>query len=221
MGSKDNPVGLRIGIIKDWNSSWYARKGQYAKMLLDDRKIREFILKRFPDHGISTIELQRNVSDISLVIHSAKPGVLIGREGSGVEELKKILEKEFKYKFSISVKEIKKPELDAYLVARNIATQIERRVSYRRAAKMAVQKAIAAGAKGIKIRVGGRLNGVEIARTEFTSEGRIPLHTFRADIDYCSTKACTTYGTIGVKVWINKGMVFSKSKQAPKEPVTA
>jgi small subunit ribosomal protein S3 len=171
-------------------------------------------MKKLPDCGIAHLELQRNAKDITLNIHSAKPGVIIGRQGAGVEGLKDDLEKKFGHKFTLNVKEVKKPELVAALVAENVASQIERRVSYRRAAKMAVKKGMEAGAKGIKIRIGGRLNGVEIARNEFYSEGQIPLHTFRADIDYATHKAHTTYGVIGVKVWVNKGLVFNnKSKQ--------
>ncbi len=209
MGSKADPVGLRTGIIRTWTSSWYANKN-YAKVLEEDRNIREFVLLKLNNMGVSTIELLRNAKDITLNVHTSKPGVIIGKQGAGIEDVKAELEKKFGHKFTLNVKEIKKPELDARLVAENIAMQIERRVSYRRAAKMAVRKAIDSGAKGIKIRVGGRLNGVEIARTEFYSEGQIPLHTFRADIDYAISRAKTTYGAIGVKVWINKGLVFNR-----------
>ena len=214
MGSKTNPVGMRTGIIRTWDSSWYANKRNYAKVLAEDLKIREFVRANLTNSGVSRIELQRNAKDITLNIHSAKPGVIIGRQGAGVEDLKAKLERQFGHKFTLNVKEIKKPELDAFLVAENIAMQIERRVSYRRAAKMAVKKAMDAGAKGVKIRVGGRLNGVEIARSEFYSEGQIPLHTFRADIDYATATARTTYGVIGVKVWINRGLVFNRTKHA-------
>lgn len=213
MGSKVDPVGMRTGIIRTWDSSWYANKKNYAKVLEEDIKIREFVMNKMPDCGIARLELQRNAKDITLNIHSAKPGVIIGRQGAGVEGLKDELEKKFGHKFTLNVKEVKKPELIASLVAENVANQISRRVSYRRAAKMAVKKAMEAGAKGIKIRVGGRLNGVEIARSEFYTEGQIPLHTFRADIDYSAKNANTTYGVIGVKVWINRGLVFNnKSK---------
>ncbi|MFA5854823.1 MAG: 30S ribosomal protein S3 [Candidatus Gracilibacteria bacterium] len=210
MGSKVNPIGIRTGITHAWDSSWYASRRTFGKALHEDIKIREFVKKKLNDCGISKIELQRNAKDIGLSIYSAKPGVIIGRQGASVEDLKADLEKAFGHKFTINIKEIKKPELDAWLTAENIAMQIERRVSYRRAAKMSLKKAIEAGAKGIKIRVGGRLNGVEISRSEFYAEGQIPLHTFRADIDYALAEAKTTYGIIGVKVWINKGMVFKK-----------
>lgn len=212
MGSKVNPIGLRTGIIRTWDSSWYSNPKNYGKMLAEDMKIRAFVRKKLTDSGVSKIELARNAKDITLSIHSAKPGVIIGRQGASVEDLKAELEKEFGHKFTINIKEIKKPELDAWLVGENIAMQIERRVSYRRAAKMAIKKAIDAGAKGVKIRMSGRLNGVEISRTEFYAEGQIPLHTFRADIDYALAEASTTYGKIGVKVWINKGMVFNTQK---------
>jgi len=210
MGSKVNPIGIRTGITHAWDSSWYANRRTFGKSLMEDLKIRKFVKGKLNDCGISKIELQRNAKDIGLSIYSAKPGVIIGRQGASVEDLKADLEKEFGHKFTINIKEIKKPELDAWLTAENIAMQIERRVSYRRAAKMSLKKAIEAGAKGIKIRVGGRLNGVEISRSEFYAEGQIPLHTFRADIDYALAEAKTTYGIIGVKVWINKGMVFNK-----------
>lgn len=214
MGSKVNPVGMRTGIIKTWNSSWFANKRNFGKMLAEDLKIRKFITQKLSNSGIAFVELQRNAKDITLNLHSSKPGVIIGRQGAGVEGLKEELEKKFGHKFTLNVVEVKKPELVAQLVAENIAMQIERRVSYRRAAKMAVKKAMEVGAKGIKVRVGGRLNGVEIARSEFYSEGQIPLHTFRADIDYAHVGARTTYGMIGVKVWINRGMVYNRRKNA-------
>lgn len=213
MGSKVDPVGMRTGIIRSWDSSWYANKKNYAKVLREDLAIRAYTQKQLKDSGIANLELQRNAKDITLNIHSSKPGVIIGRQGAGVEGLKDELEKKFGHKFTLNVIEVKKPELNAKIVAENIAMQIERRVSYRRAAKMAVKKAIEAGAKGIKIRVSGRLNGVEIARSEFYSEGQIPLHTFRADIDYSTIPANTTYGVIGVKVWINRGLIFNRKKQ--------
>lgn len=214
MGSKVNPVCQRIGIIRSWDSHWYANKRGFAKMLAEDTQARAFVRKQLGDCGLSKIELHRSAKDITLNLHSAKPGVIIGRQGADVEVLKAALEKKFGHKFTLNVVEIKKPELDARLIAENIAMQIERRVSYRRAAKMAVKKAMEAGAKGVKIRVGGRLNGVEIARSEFYSEGQIPLHTFRADIDYVHAEAATTYGIIGVKVWVNRGMVFNNRKAA-------
>lgn len=214
MGSKVNPVCQRIGIIRTWDSNWYANKRNFGKMLAEDSQIRDFVRKSLDDCGLSKIELHRSAKDITLNLHSSKPGVIIGRQGAGVEGLKEELEKKFGHKFTLNVVEIKKPELDARLIADNIAMQIERRVSYRRAAKMAVKKAMEAGAKGVKIRVGGRLNGVEIARSEFYAEGQIPLHTFRADIDYVHAEAATTYGVIGIKVWVNRGMVFNNQRAA-------
>jgi small subunit ribosomal protein S3 len=213
MGSKVNPVGQRVGIIRTWDSSWFANRRNYAKMLAEDIQIREFVRSKLKDCGVSAIELLRNAKDITLNINSAKPGVIIGRQGAGVEGLKGELEKKFGHKLTINIKELKKPELEAFLVAESIAMQIEKRVSYRRAAKMAVKKAMDAGAKGMKVRVGGRLNGVEIARTEFYAEGQIPLHTFRSDIDYAVVEAHTTYGTIGVKVWVNRGLVFNNRRK--------
>ncbi len=210
MGTKVNPIGMRTGIIRNWPSSWYANKKNYAKMLKDDLAIKAQVRKSLDDCGVSMIELQRNANDTILNVHTSKPGVIIGKQGAGVEVLKADLQKKFGNKFTINVKEIKKPDLDAFLVGDSIAKQIERRVSYRRAAKMAVKKAMESGALGIKVKASGRLNGVEIARTEFTAEGKIPLHTFRADIDYASVPAHTTYGAIGVKVWINRGEVFTK-----------
>lgn len=214
MGSKINPICQRLGITRTWDSSWYANKRGYAKMLAIDSQVRKFVRAKLNDSGLSKIELHSNAKDITLNLHSSKPGVIIGRQGAGVEGLKAELEEKFGHKFTLNVIEIKKPDLDAQLIADNIAMQIERRVSYRRAAKMAVKKAMEAGAKGVKIRVGGRLNGVEIARSEFYSEGQIPLHTFRADIDYIHSEADTTYGVIGVKVWVNRGMVFNNRKAA-------
>ncbi len=210
MGTKVNPIGMRTGIIRNWPSSWYANKKNYAKMLKEDLAIKAQVRKSLDDCGVSMIELQRNANDTILNVHTSKPGVIIGKQGAGVEVLKADLQKKFGNKFTINVKEIKKPDLDAFLVGDSIAKQIERRVSYRRAAKMAVKKAMESGALGIKVKASGRLNGVEIARTEFTAEGKIPLHTFRADIDYASVPAHTTYGAIGVKVWINRGEIFTK-----------
>lgn len=213
MGTKVNPIGMRTGIIRSWPSSWYASKRNFGKMLDEDIQIRDFVKKQLNDSGVSGIELLKNANDAVINIFTSKPGVIIGRQGAGVEVLKAELQKKFSHKFTINVKEIKKPDLDAFLVGDSIARQIERRVSYRRASKMAAKKAMEAGALGIKIKVSGRLNGVEIARTEFVAEGKIPLHTFRADIDYASVPSFTTYGAIGVKVWINRGEVFSRTNK--------
>jgi small subunit ribosomal protein S3 len=212
MGQKVNPNILRIGIIKDWDSKWYAQKQKYSKLLHQDLKIEKIIREKLADAAVSKIEIHRTANKVIVYIHSAKPGLIIGRQGAGIEALKEDLEKQFREEFSLSIKEISKPTLDAYLLADSISKQIEKRISYRRAAKMAVEKAIESGAIGAKVFMAGRLNGVEIARSEFFSKGKIPLHTLRANIDYALVHAKTTYGTIGVKVWIYKGDVFKKRK---------
>jgi small subunit ribosomal protein S3 len=210
MGQKVNPNILRIGIIRSWDSKWYAGKKDYSKLLLQDIEIRKIVREKLADASVSKIEIHRSANKVIVNIHSAKPGLIIGRQGAGIESLKDELEKKFHEEFSISIKEINKPALDAYLLADSIAKQIEKRISYRRAAKMGVDKALEAGALGAKVFVSGRLNGVEISRSEFFAKGKIPLHTFRADIDYAVVHAKTAYGTIGVKVWIYKGDVFKK-----------
>ena len=213
MGQKVNPNILRIGVIKSWDSKWFADKKNYGKLLLQDLEIRKIIEDKLKDASISKIEIQRTANRVVIYIHSAKPGLIIGRQGAGIETLKEELEKKFHEEFSLSIKEISKPTLDAKLLADSISQQIEKRISYRRAAKMAIDKAMESGAQGIKIFLSGRLNGVEISRAEFFSKGKIPLHTLRADIDYALVHAKTTFGTIGVKVWIYKGDVFKKKNQ--------
>lgn len=210
MGQKVNPKIIRIGIIRDWSSKWFAGKANYSKLFHQDLAIEKLIKTQLANEGISEIEIMRTQGKVIINIHSAKPGVIIGRGGEVIEKLKDLLHKTFKETFVINIKEIKKPMLDAYVVAEGVAAQVAKRVSYRRAAKMAIEKAFEAGALGIKIYLGGRLNGVEISRGEFFSKGKIPLHTFRADIDYACTAAYTTYGKIGIKVWIYKGEVFKK-----------
>lgn len=210
MGQKVNPKIIRIGIIRDWSSKWFAGKANYSKLFHQDLAIEKLIKTQLVNEGISEIEIMRTQGKVIINIHTAKPGVIIGRGGEVIEKVKDLLHKTFKETFVINIKEIKKPMLDAYIVAEGIAAQVAKRVSYRRAAKMAIEKASEAGALGIKIYLGGRLNGVEISRGEFFSKGKIPLHTFRADIDYACTAAYTTYGKIGVKVWIYKGEVFKK-----------
>lgn len=210
MGQKVNPKIIRIGIIRDWSSKWFAGKATYSKLFHQDLAIEKLIKTQLANEGISEIEIMRTQGKVIINIHSAKPGVIIGRGGEVIEKLKDLLHKTFKETFVINIKEIKKPMLDAYIVAEGIAAQVAKRISYRRAAKMAIEKATEAGALGIKIYLGGRLNGVEISRGEFFSKGKIPLHTFRADIDYACTAAYTTYGKIGVKVWIYKGEIFKK-----------
>ncbi len=210
MGQKVNPKVIRIGITHDWDSKWYAGKDKYQKYFHQDIAIEKEIVKHLKAEGISKIEILRTQGKVMVNIHTAKPGLIIGRGGETIEKLKDYLKQVFKESFAVNIKEIKKPMLDAKVVAESIAMQLEKRISYRRAAKMALDKIIETGAKGAKIYLGGRLNGVEIARSEFFSKGKIPLHTFRADIDYCSLPAHTTYGKIGIKVWIYKGEVFKK-----------
>lgn len=211
MGQKVNPNGIRIGITRGWQSNWFAPRGAYKKQLHLDLELREFLNKKFKGLGVSKIEIESNAGQIDINIHSAKPGLIIGQQGSKIDTLKDDLQRQFPgYKFGVNVIEIPKPTLDAKVVAESIAEQLERRISYRRAAKVAIDKAMEAGAKGIKVRAGGRLNGVEIARNEFFTAGRIPLQTFRANIDYALVPANTSYGVIGIKVWIYKGDVFTK-----------
>lgn len=220
MGQKVNPHGLRVGIIKDWDSKWYADGKQFSDFLVEDNKIREFVKKQLFTSGISRIEIERAANRIKITVNTAKPGMVIGKGGQGVEELRKNLEKLTKKNVTVNVEEIKIPELDAQLVAENIAGQLERRVSFRRAMKQAIQRTMRSGAKGIKTAVAGRLGGADMARTEGYSEGTIPLQTLRADISYGFTEANTTYGKLGVKVWIYKGEVLPTAKVEQKQEVT-
>jgi len=213
MGQKVNPNILRIGIIKTWDSKWYADKRTFAKLLHQDLQIQKIIEKKLADASISRIEINRTANRVYIIIHSAKPGLIIGRQGAGIESLKDELQRNFREEFNLSIKEIQKPTLDAHLVADSVARQVEKRIAYRRAAKMAVDKAMETGAIGVKVLCSGRLNGVEIARDEFFARGKIPLHTLRADIDFALVQAKTAYGTIGVKVWIYKGDIFKKRVQ--------
>ena len=207
MGQKVNPHGLRVGVIKGWDSKWYAGK-DYEKFLLEDIKIREFIKEKLFLSGISKVEIERASNKARISIHTAKPGMVIGRQGSNIELLKSDLKKMTESAIEINIVEVKTPDMDATLVAENIAAQLERRIAFRRAMKQCVGRTMRMGAKGIKITCGGRLGGADIARTEFYSEGTIPLQTLRADIDYGFAEADTTYGKIGVKVWIYKGEVL-------------
>ncbi|HHW18380.1 MAG TPA: 30S ribosomal protein S3 [Firmicutes bacterium] len=213
MGQKVHPKGLRIGIIYDWDSRWFARKN-FSQLLLEDKKIRDFVREKLSGAGISRIEIERKPQEITLIIHAAKPGVVIGRGGTGIETLRKELSDLTGKRVIVHALEVKNPELDAQLVAENVAEAIERRVSYRRAMKQAVSRAMRLGAKGIKIRVSGRLQGAEIARSERIGEGTVPLHTLRADVDYGFAEAHTTYGRIGIKVWIYKGDILPSKIQA-------
>lgn len=212
MGQKVNPHGLRVGIIKDWDSRWYANKKEYSDLLIEDNEIRKYLKKRLFNSGISKIEIERTSNKVKIDIYTAKPGMVIGRGGSGIEAVRKEVEKLVGNKsISININEVKVPELDAQLVAENIAAQLEKRISFRRAMKQAMQRSMRSGAKGIKAMTSGRLGGAEIARSEWYREGTIPLHTLRADIDYGFWEANTTYGKIGVKVWIYKGEVLPKA----------
>jgi len=208
LGQKVDPRGLRLGIIRDWDAKWYADKKHFASLLLEDVKIRKYIKEKLHQAGISRIQIERTANRIRIGIHTAKPGIVIGRGGAEVEALRKELERLTGRQVSINIIEIKVPEIDAQLVAENVAAQIEKRVAFRRAMKQVVGRAMKMGAKGIKVAVSGRLAGAEIARTEWYSEGKVPLHTLRADIDYGFAEADTTYGKIGVKVWIYKGEVL-------------
>lgn len=209
MGQKVNPHGLRVGIIKDWSSKWYAEK-DFADCLVEDYNIRKFLKKKLYSAGISNIEIERAADRVKVVVYTAKPGVAIGKGGAEIEKVKKELQKLTDKKLIVDIKEIKRPDKDAQLVAENIAAQLENRISFRRAMKSCMGRAMKAGALGIKASVAGRLGGADMARTEFYSEGTIPLQTLRADIDYGFAEADTTYGKVGVKVWIYKGEVLPK-----------
>jgi len=209
LGQKVNPIGLRLGIVKTWDSRWYAGKN-YADYILEDYKVRKFIKKKLYHAGISRIEIERSAKRVRLRIFTARPGIVIGKKGSEIEQLKRDLELLISQEVSIDIQEVRKPEVDAQLMAENVALQIERRVAFRRAMKRGVSSAMRFGAQGVKIICSGRLGGAEMARTEWYKEGRVPLHTLRADIDYGFIEAKTTYGLIGIKVFIFKGEILSK-----------
>jgi len=217
MGQKVNPHGLRIGIIKDWDTKWYANRSQFADFLIEDVKVRDYIKKKLYQAGIARIEIERAANKLKINVHTAKPGLVIGKGGSGIEELRREVIKLTGRDVLMNITEIKVPETSAQLVAENIAAQLERRISFRRAMKQAMSRAMKLGAKGIKTQVSGRLGGAEIARTEHYREGTIPLQTLRADIDYGFAEANTTYGKIGVKVWIYKGEVLPAVKTEKRE----
>ncbi len=219
MGQKINPTGLRIGVIKDWESRWFAKKGEFGDILVEDNKIREFLLELLAPAGVPKVEIERDPKRIRINIYCAKPGIVIGRGGAEIEKLKETVKKMLggdKDVF-INITEIKQPDLNAQLVAEGIAAQLEKRVSFRRALKQSIGRTMKAGAKGIKAQVSGRLGGAEIARTEQYHEGTIPLQTIRADIDYGFAEAKTTYGRIGVKIWIYKGEVLHESRKTKRE----
>ncbi len=210
MGQKVNPIGLRVGINKGWDSTWFAKKSDFGKYLIEDFKIRKYIKKNITNSGVSEIIIERSSKKCTVTIHTSRPGFVIGKKGSDIEKIKNNIAKITGNEVNVNIKEIKKPELDAYLVAENISQQLVKRVAYRRAMKRSMQSAIRLGAKGIKVMVSGRLAGNEIARTEWLRDGSIPSHTLRANIDYGFSEALTTYGIIGIKVWIYKGEVFEK-----------
>lgn len=214
MGQKVHPKGLRIGIIRDWEGKWFADKKNFASLLHEDVKIRKYIKQKLFAAGISRIQIERAANRIRVTIHTAKPGIVIGRGGAEVENLRREMEKMTGKSVHVNIVEIKTPEIDAQLVAENAAAQIEKRVAFRRAMKQIISRAMKMGAKGVKISCSGRLAGAEIARTEWYSEGKVPLHTLRADIDYGFAEAKTTYGKIGIKVWIYKGEVLPEAKAA-------
>ena len=209
MGQKINPNGLRLGVNKTWDSRWFSKK-DYAKLLHEDLQIRSYVLKKLSTAGISKVLIERAAKKLRVTIFSARPGIIIGKKGADIEQLKKDLSKLSNVEVVLDIKEIRKPEIEASLVADNIASQLEKRVSFRRAMKRAVQSSMRLGAKGVKVEVSGRLGGTDIARTEKYNEGSVPLHTLRADIDYATSEAETTYGICGIKVWINKGEILNK-----------
>lgn len=213
MGQKVHPIGLRVGIIKDWDGRWFAKKQEYANLILEDVKIRNYVKKRLYASGVAKIEIERAANRLKVTIHTARPGMVIGRQGTEVDVIRKEIEKFSGKQVQLNIAEVKVPELTAQLVAENIAFQLERRVSFRRTMKQAIGRAMKLGAQGVKVSCSGRLMGAEIARTEGYSEGKVPLHTLRADIDYGFAEANTTYGKIGVKVWIYKGEILPAKKR--------
>jgi len=215
MGQKVHPIGIRLGIVTDWTSTWYADSKNFADTLNKDLEVRDYIKKKLKSASVSRVQIERPANNARITIHTARPGIVIGKKGEDVEKLRNTVTKMMGNPVSINIEEIRKPELDATLVAENVAQQLERRIMFRRAMKRAVQNAMRLGALGIKVRVSGRLNGADIARAEWYHEGRVPLHTLRADIDYGVIEASTTYGVIGVKVWIFKGEKFEKN-EAPE-----
>jgi small subunit ribosomal protein S3 len=221
MGQKVHPTGIRLGIVKDWTSKWYADSRNFADYLNQDLEVRGFLKKKLAHASVSRIQIDRPARNAMITVHTARPGIVIGKKGEDIEALRKEVSKKMGVPVHINIEEIRKPELDAQLVAESVAQQLERRIMFRRAMKRAVTNSMRLGAQGIRINVGGRLNGAEIARSEWYREGRVPLHTLRADIDYGFAEAHTTYGVIGVKVWIFKGEVFGAADQAAADADTA
>ena len=213
MGQKVHPNGIRLGIVKEHTSVWYADKKTYSEYLLNDLEVRDYLRKRLADASVSRIDIERPAQTARITVHTARPGIVIGKKGEDVERLRVELSKRMGMPVHVNIEEIRKPELDAQLVAQNVAQQLERRVQFRRAMRRVIQNAMRLGAEGIKVRVAGRLGGAEIARAEVYHEGRVPLHTLRADIDYSTAEALTTYGIIGIKVWIFKGEVIGQAEE--------
>ncbi|MXZ81302.1 MAG: 30S ribosomal protein S3 [Gammaproteobacteria bacterium] len=218
MGQKVQPTGFRLGIVKDWNVKWFATKGNYAATLSSDLKIRNFLSRKLANAAVSRVTIERPAQNLNVTIYTARPGIVIGKKGEDIERLRHELSRINGSPVQVAVEEIRKPELDAKLVAENICQQLEKRILFRRAMKRAVQNSMRLGAQGVKIMISGRLNGAEIARSEWYREGRVPLHTLRADIDYGFHEALTTYGILGVKVWIFKGEIFEKEDSDSDTP---
>ena len=217
MGQKVNPIGIRLGVVKDWTAKWYSGNEHYAENLISDVRLRRLLKEKLAHAAVSTVIIQRPAQSVNITIHTARPGIVIGKKGEDIEKLRQELTRMAGMPVHLNVEEIRKPEIDALLVAENICQQLEKRIMFRRAMKRAVTNALRLGALGIKIMCAGRLNGAEIARTEWYREGRVPLHTLRADIDYGTAEAHTTYGVIGVKVWIFKGELFDQADQVESE----
>lgn len=219
MGQKVNPTGLRVGVIKTWDSRWFAKGKQYAVNLHEDFKLRKYLRTKLKHAGVSKIEMERAANKIKIIIGTARPGVVIGKKGTGIDALKADVQRLTTNEVFLNIQEIRKPDIDAMLIAENIALQLEKRISWRRALKKAIQAAIRGGVRGVKVKVGGRLDGAEIARSEWYTEKSVPLHTLRADIDYGTAEALTTYGLLGVKVWVYKGDVLSMKEVAEAQRV--
>lgn len=220
MGRKVHPTGFRLGVIKDWQSRWYAEKG-YADLVLEDMRLRKLVKERLADAAIAMVEVERSANQVSVTIHTAKPGIVIGRGGQKVEDLRQGLEHDFGKKVRINIQEIRQPELVAFLVAKSVAEQLEKRVAYKRALKQTIMRTMRLGAKGVKIEVAGRLGGSEMKRREWDKQGRVPLQTIRADIDYGQAEAHTTFGRIGVKAWIYRGEILPPPKRTQQAPAPA
>ena len=213
MGQKVNPIGFRVGINRGWDSVWFAKKKEYGNYLIEDYRIRDYIKNNVSNSGVSKVQIERTSKKCIVTIYTSRPGFVIGKKGSDIEKIKKNLGKFSKHELSLNIKEVKKPELNSFLVADNIAQQLVKRIAYRRTMKRAIQSALRLGAKGIRVCISGRLGGNEIARSEWQREGSVPLHTLRADVDYAEAEALTTYGIIGIKVWIYKGEIFKKEQK--------